>query len=30
MYTYEKFNVRLFSWFLLLLGVIFTFSCMYT
>ena len=29
MYTYEKFNVRLFSWFLLLLGVIFTFSGMY-
>ncbi len=30
MYTYEKFNVRLFSWFLLLLGIIFTISGMYT
>lgn len=30
MYTYEKFNVRLLSWFLLLLGIIFIFSGMYT
>jgi hypothetical protein len=30
MYTYEKFNIRLMAWFLLLLGVIFTFSGMYT
>lgn len=30
MYTYEKFNVRLLSWFLLLLGIIFVFSGMYT
>ena len=29
MYTYEKFNLRLFSWFLLVLGVVFTFSGMY-
>ncbi|MCF8225812.1 MAG: hypothetical protein K9J30_08025 [Bacteroidales bacterium] len=29
MYTYEKFNVRLFPWFLLVLGMAFTFSGMY-
>jgi len=30
MYTYEKFNIRLLSWFLLLLGIIFLFIGMYT
>lgn len=30
MYTYEKFNLRLFSWFLLFIGIVFTFSGMYT
>ena len=29
MYTYEKFNIRLMAWFLLLLGVFFTISGMY-
>ncbi|MEX0987239.1 MAG: hypothetical protein WD052_07155 [Bacteroidales bacterium] len=29
MYTYEKFNIRLFPWFLLILGIIFTLSKMY-
>jgi len=29
MYTYEKFNVRLFPWFLLVIAVVFTFSGMY-
>ena len=29
MYTYEKFNLRLMAWFLLLLGIIFTISGMY-
>jgi hypothetical protein len=29
MYTYERFNVRLFPWFLIIVALIFTFSGMY-
>jgi len=30
MYTYEKFNIRLMPWFLVLMGIIFTITGMYT